>query len=168
MAARPAHAAMSPWKGRDALDAVVLMDSGMAQYREHLAPGMNMHRVITDGGVQPNVIPSRAAIWWFFRNATAEGAKSLYEQALKVAEGAAMMTNTELSVEIKTAVWPVRGNQVLAEALQRGIEATGMPDWDEGEHQLSPRPAIGYRHRYDRAGARNHAIDWPVAFHSCL
>ena len=132
-----AHAAMSPWKGRDALDAVVLMDSGMAQYREHLAPGMNMHRVITDGGVQPNVIPSRAAIWWFFRHETAEGAKALYQQARKVAEGAAMMTNTELSVQIKTAVWPVRGNQVLAEALQRGIEAAGMPQWNDGEHQLA-------------------------------
>jgi aminobenzoyl-glutamate utilization protein B len=134
-----AHAAMSPWKGRDALDGVVLMDSGMAQYREHLRPGMNMHRVITDGGTQPNVIPSRAAIWWFFRDHTAEGAKELFEHAKKVAEGAALMTKTELEVVIKTAVWPVRANQTLALALQRNIEAVGMPTWSNAEHDLAIR-----------------------------
>ena len=54
-----AHAAVAPWKGRDALDAVVLMDAGIAQYREHMKPTMTAHRVITHGGEQPNVIPSR-------------------------------------------------------------------------------------------------------------
>lgn len=140
-----AHAAMSPWKGRNALDAALLMDAGMAQYREHLAPGMNMHRVVSDGGTQPNVIPSRAAIWWFFRDPTAEGAQALFEQARKVAEGAAMMTNTELEIEIKTAVWPVRGNETLARALQKNIEAVGMPAWSNAEHDLANRlqAAIG-------------------------
>ena len=57
-----AHAAVSPWKGRDALDAVVLMDVGLAQYREHMKPTMTAHRVITQGGEQPNVIPSVAAL----------------------------------------------------------------------------------------------------------
>ena len=54
-----AHSAMSPWEGRDALDAAVLMDVGMAQFREHMKPGMSAHRVITEGGTQPNVIPAR-------------------------------------------------------------------------------------------------------------
>ncbi|MBT6095521.1 MAG: amidohydrolase [Rhodospirillaceae bacterium] len=134
-----AHAAMSPWKGRNALDAALLMDSGMAQYREHLSPGMNMHRVVTDGGNQPNVIPARAAIWWFFRDHTAEGAKGLFERARKVAEGAALMTNTELEVVVKTAVWPVRGNEALAHALQRNIETVGMPAWSNAEHDLANR-----------------------------
>lgn len=132
-----AHAAMSPWNARDALDGVMLMDSGLAQYREHIRPGMSMHRVITDGGDQPNVIPSRAAIWWFFRDTTAEGAQRLFEHGKKVAEGAAMMTNTELEVVIKTAVWPVRGNQALAEALQRNIELVGMPEWTDEDQNLA-------------------------------
>ncbi|MDD9878068.1 MAG: amidohydrolase [Magnetovibrio sp.] len=132
-----AHAAMSPWDARDALDAVMLMDAGLAQYREHLRPGMNMHRVITDGGDQPNVIPSRAAIWWFFRDHTADGAQKLFEQARKIAEGAAAMSNTELEVDIKTAVWPVRGNQTLAHALQRNIELVGMPEWAAADQDLA-------------------------------
>ena len=132
-----AHAAMSPWKGRNALDAALLMDSGMAQYREQLPPGQNMHRVITDGGTQPNVIPARAAIWWFFRDHTAAGAQGLFEHARKVAEGAALMSNTELEIEIKTAVWPVRGNETLARALQNNIETVGMPAWSNAEHELA-------------------------------
>ena len=57
-----AHAGMAPWRGRDALDGVVLMDMGLAQYREHTTPTMRMHRVITEGGDQPNVVPRRAAV----------------------------------------------------------------------------------------------------------
>ena len=68
-----AHAAVSPWKGRDALDAVVLMDVGIAQYREHMKPTMTAHRVITNGGEQPNVIPSKAACWWYFRDPKRRG-----------------------------------------------------------------------------------------------
>jgi len=132
-----AHAAMAPWNGRDALDAVVLMDSGMAQFREHMQPGTTAHRVITDGGAQPNVIPARAAIWWYFRSAEAEGARRLYEQACKVAEGAALMTNCRLEVVMRAAVWPVRCNQLLAETIQRNIERIGMPKWTDAEHTFA-------------------------------
>jgi aminobenzoyl-glutamate utilization protein B len=57
-----AHAGVVPWKGRDALDGVVLMDMGLAQYREHMTPSMRAQRVITNGGDQPNVIPRTAAV----------------------------------------------------------------------------------------------------------
>ena len=63
-----AHAGVAPWKGRDALDGVVLMDMGLAQYREHMMPSMRAQRVITNGGNQPNVIPRTAAVWWMFRD----------------------------------------------------------------------------------------------------
>jgi aminobenzoyl-glutamate utilization protein B len=132
-----AHAAMSPWKGRDALDAVVLMDMGLAQYREHFRPGMTAHRVITHGGEQPNVIPARAAVWWYFRDPAADGARALFEQAKKIAGGAALMSNTELKVNVRAAVWPVRGNQAMAEAIQKNIEAIGMPRWSADEQALA-------------------------------
>jgi len=132
-----AHAGLTPWKGRDALDAVVLMDMGLAQLREHLEPTTRLHRAITDGGVQPNVIPDRASVWWYFRDPDADKARALFEQARRIAEGAALMTNTELEVEIKSAVWPVRANQTLAEVVQRNIEIVGMPEWTEDEQTLA-------------------------------
>lgn len=132
-----AHAAVSPWKGRDALDAVVLMDVGIAQYREHMKPTMTAHRVITQGGEQPNVIPSVAACWWYFRDPTAEGARILFERAQRIAQGAAMMANCELSVDVRAAVWPVRLNQTIAEVIQRNVEAVGMPSWTGDEQAFS-------------------------------
>ena len=132
-----AHAGTSPWNGRDALDGVVLMDAGMAQYREHMRPTMRAHRVITNGGDQPNVIPRTATIWWFFRDGTAEGAQALFEQAKKIAQGAAMMTNTTCTVDVLSAVWPLRCNRTLAELVQRNIEVVGMPAWSEEEDKLA-------------------------------
>jgi aminobenzoyl-glutamate utilization protein B len=132
-----AHAGVSPWNGRDALDGVMLMDAGMAQYREHFRPSMKAHRVVTNGGDQPNVIPRTAAIWWFFRDASAEGAQKLFEQAKKIASGAAMMSNTEVTVDVLSAVWPLRCNRTLAELVQRQIEVVGVPAWTDAEQALA-------------------------------
>ncbi|MBL0420716.1 peptidase dimerization domain-containing protein [Ramlibacter sp. AW1] len=132
-----AHAAMWPWRGRDALDAVVLMDMGIAQWREHMRTTITAHRVITHGGDQPNVIPARASVWWYFRDSTAEGARGLFEQAKKIAQGAALMTNTTVEVGVRSAVWPVLGNAVMAEVVQRNIEAIGMPGWTAREQDFA-------------------------------
>ena len=132
-----AHAATAPWKGRDALDAVILMDVGMAEYREHMMPTMQCQRVITNGGDQPNVIPKTAAVWWYFRGSTAEMATQVFERARKVAEGAALMTNTTFDVDVRSAVWPVRGNQTMAELVQAEYERVGAPDWSTEEEELA-------------------------------
>jgi len=132
-----AHAGAAPWRGRDALDGVVLMDMGLAQYREHMTPTMRAHRVITDGGNQPNVVPRTAAVWWYCRDSTAEGAGRLFDQAKKIAEGAALMTNTTVEIEVLSAVWPVRGNRTLAELVEREIERVGLPDWTKEEDDLA-------------------------------
>jgi aminobenzoyl-glutamate utilization protein B len=132
-----AHAGTAPWRGRDALDAVVLMDMGIAQYREHMTTTQYCHRVITHGGNQPNVIPRIASVWWYFRDSTAEGAGKLFEQAKKISQGAALMTNTRVEVELMSAVWPVRGNRTLAELVEREIERVGVPEWTAQEDELA-------------------------------
>jgi aminobenzoyl-glutamate utilization protein B len=63
-----AHAAGAPWRGRSALDAVELMDAGWNMRREHLRTQQRSHYVITDGGDQPNVVPSEASVWYLFRD----------------------------------------------------------------------------------------------------
>jgi aminobenzoyl-glutamate utilization protein B len=132
-----AHSAMSPWEGRDALDAAVLMDVGMAQFREHMKPGMSAHRVFTEGGTQPNVIPARTTCWWFFRDRSPEGVRALFQQGERVARGAAMMANCEVETSIMAGVWPVRTNETVARAIQRNIETVGMPVWDDGEQEFA-------------------------------
>ena len=131
-----AHAATAPWNARDALDAVVLMDIGWDKLREHLEPTQRSHRVITNGGDQPNVIPNRSSIWWFFREATAEKTRALFDKAKRIAEGAAIMTDTSYSVDVLSAVWPTRANRTLAEIIQENIADIGMPQWSESEQKL--------------------------------
>jgi aminobenzoyl-glutamate utilization protein B len=149
---RAAHAAIAPWDGRDALDAQVLMDVGMAQFREHMPPGLSMHRVVTHGGEQPNVIPARASVWWYFRGPHADDVRKLFEQGQRVAEGAALMTGCTTTTDIRAAVWPVRLNRTIAETIQRNIDALGMPEWTEGEQafardlqRAAGKPEIGLR-----------------------
>src|SRR5436309_5553297 len=62
-----AHAAARPWRGRNALRAVELMNIGWDFRREQLRPEQRSHYVITNGGDQPNVVPSLASVWYFFR-----------------------------------------------------------------------------------------------------
>lgn len=131
-----AHAATAPWNARDALDAAVLMDIGWDKLREHLEPSQRSHRVISNGGDQPNVIPNTATIWWFFRESTAEKTRTLFERAKRVAEGAAVMTGTEYSVNVLSAVWPTRCNRTLAEIIQKNMEAIGAPEWTSDEQKL--------------------------------
>src|SRR5215831_9322234 len=163
-----AHAGVVPWKGRDALDGVVLMDMGLAQYREHMTPTMRAQRVITNGGNQPNVLPRLASVWWMFRDSTAEGALGLFEQARKIAEGAALMTNTEIEVDVMSAVWPVRGNRTLAELVQREIERVGLPDWTKEEDDLAravqaraKAPVVGLKRTIDPL--KGAAVQKPAA-----
>jgi aminobenzoyl-glutamate utilization protein B len=110
---------------------------GIAQYREHMTKTQYCHRVITHGGHQPNVIPRIASVWWYFRDSTADGAGKLFEQAKKIAEGAALMTNTRVEVDLMSAVWPVRGNRTLAELVEREIERVGVPEWTAEEDALA-------------------------------
>src|SRR5713101_5382928 len=49
---KTAHGAVNPWDGKDAVDAVELMDIGFDKLREHLRPTYRAHRAITSGGIQ--------------------------------------------------------------------------------------------------------------------
>src|SRR5687768_15311107 len=85
-----AHSAGAPWRGRSALDAVELMNVGWNYRREHLELPHRSHYVITDGGDQPNVVPSTASVWYYFRQINHQGIRNLWAVGDKIAAGAAM------------------------------------------------------------------------------
>lgn len=134
---KTAHAAVSPWTGVSAADAAKLMDIGWDVLREHLPPTQRSHSVIVNGGVQPNVVPDYAKIWFYFRESTYEGANDLYLKARKVAEGAALMTGTTWKEKVLSACWPTRDNKTMAEIVQSNIELVGMPAWTADEQALA-------------------------------
>lgn len=132
-----AHAAGAPWRGKSALDAVELMDVGWNFKREHMKPTQRSHYVITDGGDQPNVVPSAAAVWYYFRERTYEDIKSMYDAGIKIAAGAAMMTDTKVTHQILGTAWPGHFNKALGEAMYNNIKTVGMPQWTDADNQLA-------------------------------
>jgi aminobenzoyl-glutamate utilization protein B len=132
-----AHAAAVPWRAKSALDAVELMDVGWNFKREHLKPTQRSHYVITDGGDQPNVVPSKASVWYYFRERTYEDIKNMYESGIQIAKGAAMMTGTSVSYQILGTAWPGHFNKALSEAFYTNIKRVGMPKWTEADQQLA-------------------------------
>src|SRR5262245_14181072 len=83
-----AHSAGAPWRGKSALDAVMLMANAWEMKREHLELPQRSHYVIPDGGDQPNVVPQTASIWFYFRHLDYERTMPMFEAARKMAEGA--------------------------------------------------------------------------------
>ncbi len=132
-----AHGAGSPWRGRSALDAVELMNVGWNFRREHLRPDQRSHYVITDGGDQPNVVPQLASVWYFFREMDYPGIKQNFDIGIQMAEGAALMTNTEMSYRILGSAWPRHFNKVIAETMHEHIETVGLPEWTEADQTLA-------------------------------
>jgi len=132
-----AHAAGAPWRGKSALDGVELMNIGWNFKREHLKPTSRSHYVVVDGGDQPNVVPSKASVWYYFRDRVYDDIKANYEAGIKISEGAAMMTNTTVSHQILGAAWTGHFNKPLAEAMYANIKKVGMPVWDDKDMQMA-------------------------------
>ncbi len=132
-----AHSAGAPWRGRSALDAVELMNVAWNFRREHLRPQHRSHYVIVEGGDQPNVVPDRATVWYYFRETDYARIKRLHEIGQKIARAAALMTDTEVTERILAATWPTHFNKVVAEVLQKNIERVGMPAWSEADQMLA-------------------------------
>jgi aminobenzoyl-glutamate utilization protein B len=132
-----AHAAVAPWRGKSALDAVELMDIGWNFRREHLRLAQRSHYVIVNGGDQPNVVPPEAVVWYYFRENDYERINGLWEIGNKIAQGAAQMTDTTVDWRVLGSAWPGHGNRPLAEAMQTNIEAVGMPAWSDADQQFA-------------------------------
>lgn len=134
---RSAHGAGSPWMGRSALDAVELMNTGWNYRREHLRLQQRSHYVITHGGDQPNVVPPVATVWYFFRELDYPNVKQLHALGTRIAQGAAMMTDTTVSERVLGATWQGHFNKPVAELLHANIKKVGMPRWSEADLTLA-------------------------------
>ena len=132
-----AHSAGAPWRGRSALDAAELMNIAWNYKREHLHPLKRSHSIFTDSGDQPNVVPSKASIWFYFRDVTYEGIMDMYDTANKMAEGAALMTNTSFTSRILGTAWPRHFNRTIAEEMYENIQEVGLPEWSDKDQKLA-------------------------------
>ena len=132
-----AHSAMAPWRGRSALDAVELMDTGWNFKREHLRLQQRSHYVISNGGDQPNVVPQNASVWYYFRETDYQHIKDLWQIGDDMAKGATLMTNTTVDSQILGAAWPGYFSKPIAEDAYENARLVGLPTWSADDQTLA-------------------------------
>lgn len=114
---KTAHAAGNPHMGRSALDAAELMNVGVNYLREHVPDGVRMHYVYTHAGEKPNIVPDFAQLHYFIRARSRKTADEVVDRVEKVAQGAATMTETNVSWQINAACCATKVNHTLNKFL---------------------------------------------------
>jgi aminobenzoyl-glutamate utilization protein B len=130
---KTSHAAGSPEQGRSALDAIELMNVGVNYLREHIVDKARIHYIIEEGGGQPNVVPDYARSWYYIRAPERDQVDHIYSRILKIAEGAAMMTETTSKVEFLTGVYNLLPNKVLSGVVVSNMKEIGEPSYTPDE-----------------------------------
>jgi len=138
---KTAHAAGSPEHGRSALDAIELMNIGVNYLREHVVQEARIHYVIEEGGGQPNVVPDYARSWYYIRAPERSQVQQIYERINKIAEGAAMMTETELKIDLIAAIYNKIPNKTLSELVTSNMREIGHPGWTKEEEEFAAKIA---------------------------
>ena len=112
---KTAHAAADPHSGRSALDALELMNIGVNYLREHVTDDVRLHYAILSGGLAPNVVPDYAESYYYVRANEPDTLEDVSQRVIRIAKGAAMMTDTEAEIVYKSGSTRVLSNEVLAD-----------------------------------------------------
>lgn len=169
---KASHAAVAPEKGRSALDSVLMTFNGIEYLREHVSSDVRMHGVITDGGVQANIVPEKSTAKFSLRAKQRFYLNEVVERVYNIAKGAALATGTELKItETKTLESKLNVptlNEVLmdnahiteAEQITPPRKRTGSTDFSIVTHRV---PGACIRVAFVPTGVPNHTEDWVEA-----
>ncbi|MDO4267727.1 MAG: M20 family metallopeptidase [Eubacteriales bacterium] len=128
------HAAGAPEKGRSALDAVELMNIGVQFLREHMSDKARIHYAITDaGGRSPNVVQPRASVLYMVRSNHVAEAVELQARVDRIAQGAALMTDTTFERQFIDGLSDTVSSFALERVLYDNFRELGVPSYTEEE-----------------------------------
>jgi amidohydrolase len=123
-----AHAASDPWKGRNALDAMIQLFTSVGLWRQQLRSTARVHGIITEGGTAANIIPDRTAAWFMIRADDQAYYDEMKTQFTKMAEAAALATGTTAEVTYSGGATTMRNNGPLVERFRANMAAYGIDD----------------------------------------
>ena len=130
---KTAHAAANPEQGRSALDAIELMNVGVNYLREHIIQQARIHYIIEAGGGQPNVVPDYARSWYYIRAPEIDQLEHIYKRVEKIAEGAALMTETTLKIDMDRGSYNKIPSRTLSEVVTTNMRQVGAPTYTPEE-----------------------------------
>ena len=123
-----AHAASDPWKGKNALDAMVLLFSSVGLWRQQLHPDARVHGIIQEGGTAANIIPERTKAWFMVRSPDQEEYARLKARFRELVEGAALATDTKAEVTFSGGAMTMKQNRTLEARWVANAAAYGVAD----------------------------------------
>lgn len=144
------HAAGSPHMGRSALDALELMNVGVQFLREHIIDEARVHYAVTDaGGLAPNVVQAHAESLYLIRAPKNDQVKHIMDRVNKVAEGAALMTETKVDYKVIKGCSNVLPNSVLTEKLYENMKEVALPEYTESDVEYAKKVQDSFAQKPD-------------------
>lgn len=134
---KTAHAAAAPHLGRSALDACELMNVGVNYLREHITDGERIHYAYENTGGKPNVVPEHASLLYFVRGKDRQTVTSTTNRIVKIAQGAALMTETSVDWHFNSRGYEMLVNHTLAELIYQIMQNTPCPTYTEKEYEFA-------------------------------
>ena len=136
-----AHAAADPWKGLNALDAMILLFSSVGLWRQQLRPDARVHGIIQEGGTAANIIPERTKAWFMLRSPDQPEYERMKNRFRAMAEAAAAATGTTVDIVFSGGAMSMKHNTALearwvANAAAYGIVDQG-PDPNSGSTDMA-------------------------------
>ena len=122
------HAAADPWKGRNALDALIMLFTSVGLWRQQLRPTTRVHGIIREGGTAANIIPERAAAWFMLRSDDQAYYEEIKARFTEMCQAAALATGTTVELTISGGATTMRNNGVLADRWRANMAAYGIED----------------------------------------
>ena len=95
---KAAHAAASPEKGINALNAVLLTFRGIDALRQHTVDSARVHGIIRDGGQAANIVPEYASCEFYIRAEESKYCLEFSERVKNCARAAALATGAEVKI----------------------------------------------------------------------
>lgn len=133
------HAAVAPERGRSALDAVEAMNSMVNMMREHVNERSRIHYVITRGGEAPNVVPAFAEVYYYVRHPQRSEVRDMWNRLERIANGAALGTDTKVEIEVTGGVHELLPNETLAEVMLKNLNEVGGFSYNEEERLFAEK-----------------------------
>ncbi|RLA51769.1 MAG: amidohydrolase [Gammaproteobacteria bacterium] len=140
----PAHAAAGPERGRSALDGVEAMNHMVNMMREHIPMESRIHYTVKYGGGAPNIVPATASVAYIIRHPDMPTVKDLLRRVMLAAEGAAMGTETTVSMEVETGYFNVMANSTLSKLVHDNLSLVGGVSYTEEEQMFATQIMESY------------------------
>ena len=123
-----AHAAADPWKGRNALDALVMLFSSIGLWRQQLRPDARVHGIVIEGGTAANIIPDRTVGRFMIRSTDETEFGRMRERFRQLVQAAALAADCEGEAVFSGGSSTMKDNATLRQRFVANMSAYGIAD----------------------------------------